>query len=335
MQTLNSNATSSQNIFKRMLPGFSLGILVFIGLTLLGGFHSVGSEFYDFDWKIFPVVIGITLFNYLLRFFKWHFYLGQSGVTNLPLLQSLRLFMAGFPLAVTSGKAGEVLKGIWLKKLTGLPVGRGISVVLAERVSDGFAVLILTTLGVIAYPRYWPAFLVVFLIFIAIMVASQIRPVDTYFLDAGSKWPLIQNYIPGLRELYEGGLSLFRPAATLFAVLLATISWLGEGVAFYFILITCGLPADEKTLFIAIFVLSFSTFIGGLSGLPGGLGVTEVTIAGMLTLLCGLEPGTASVATLLIRLATLWVGVALGLITWTFSIDLLGLRTEHGKIIEG
>ena len=334
MQTLKSNATSSQNIFKRMLPGFSLGILVFIGLTLLGGFHSVGSEFYDFNWKVFPIVIGFTLFNYLLRFFKWHFYLGQSGV-NLPFLQSLRLFMAGFPLEVTPGKVGEVLKGIWLKKLTGLPVDRGISVVLAERISDGFAVLILTTLGVIAFPQHWPVFLVVFLILITILVASQIRPVATYFLDAGSKWPLIQNYIPGLRELYEGGLSLFRPAATLFAVLLAAISWLGGGVAFYFILITFGLPADEKTLFIAIFVLSFSTFIGGLSGLPGGLGVTEVTIAGMLTLLCGLEPGIASVATLLIRLATLWFGVALGLITWTFSIDLLGLRTEHGKIIEG
>ncbi|MEN6481224.1 MAG: lysylphosphatidylglycerol synthase transmembrane domain-containing protein [Anaerolineaceae bacterium] len=334
MQTLNSNATSLQNIFKRMLPGFSLGILVFIGLTLLGGFHSVGSEFYDFNWKVFPIVIGFTLFNYLLRFFKWHFYLGQSGV-NLPFLQSLRLFMAGFPLEVTPGKVGEVLKGIWLKKLTGLPVDRGISVVLAERISDGFAVLILTTLGVIAFPQYWPVFLVVFLILITILVASQIRPVATYFLDAGSKWPLIQNYIPGLRELYEGGLSLFRPVATLFAVLLAAISWLGGGVAFYFILITFGLPADEKTLFIAIFVLSFSTFIGGLSGLPGGLGVTEVTIAGMLTLLCGLEPGIASVATLLIRLATLWFGVALGLITWTFSIDLLGLRTEHGKIIEG
>jgi uncharacterized protein (TIRG00374 family) len=334
MQTLKSNATSSQNIFKRMLPGFSLGILVFIGLTLLGGFHSVGSEFYDFNWKVFPIVIGFTLFNYLLRFFKWHFYLGQSGV-NLPFLQSLRLFMAGFPLEVTPGKVGEVLKGIWLKKLTGLPVDRGISVVLAERISDGFAVLILTTLGVIAFPQHWPVFLVVFLILISIMVASQIRPVATYFLDAGSKWPLIQNYIPGLRELYEGGLSLFRPVATLFAVLLAAISWLGGGVAFYFILITFGLPVDEKTLFIAIFVLSFSTFIGGLSGLPGGLGVTEVTIAGMLTLLCGLEPGIASVATLLIRLATLWFGVALGLITWTFSIDLLGLRTEHGKIIEG
>jgi hypothetical protein len=59
---------------------------------------------------------------------------------------------------MTPGKVGEVLKGVWLKQDSGLPVGGGVSVVVAERISDGFAVLVLSTLGVLAYPQYWPAF---------------------------------------------------------------------------------------------------------------------------------------------------------------------------------
>jgi uncharacterized membrane protein YbhN (UPF0104 family) len=47
-----------------------------------------------------------------------------------------------------------------------------------------------------------------------------------------------------------------------------------------------------------------------------------------------LPADTAAAATLLIRLATLWFGVSLGLIVWAFSKDLLGMgvieKTEQG-----
>ncbi|MGD8758813.1 MAG: hypothetical protein PVJ07_01015, partial [Anaerolineales bacterium] len=49
----------------------------------------------------------------------------------------------------------------------------------------------------------------------------------------------------------------------------------------------------------------------------------EASIAGMLTLLMALPAHTAAAATLLIRFATLWFGVSLGLVVWAFSRDLL------------
>ncbi|MCE1254495.1 MAG: hypothetical protein LWX83_13215 [Anaerolineae bacterium] len=41
----------------------------------------------------------------------------------------------------------------------------------------------------------------------------------------------------------------------------------------------------------------------------------------------------ATSATLLIRLATLWFGVLLGLIVWAFSLELLGLRKQNNGTI--
>ena len=47
--------------------------------------------------------------------------------------------------------------------------------------------------------------------------------------------------------------------------------------------------------------------------LPGGLGLTEATMTGTLQALdASLGPATASAATILIRLATLWWAVLLG-----------------------
>jgi uncharacterized membrane protein YbhN (UPF0104 family) len=118
----------------------------------------VSGKVRQFHWELFPLVLCLTLFNYTLRFGKWHFYLRQIGVRDLPVRESARLFVGGFPLAVTPGKVGEVLKAVWIQQKTGIPTARGVAVVVAERISYGLVVLLLSTVGVIASPRYWPAF---------------------------------------------------------------------------------------------------------------------------------------------------------------------------------
>lgn len=319
----------THSVAKRLIPGLLLGFVVLIGLALLGDLQEVSRSLLHFRWQYFFIAIGFTLVNYGLRFFKWHFYLGQIGVRGLSWRQSLRLFVAGFPLAVTPGKVGEALKGVWLNRICEVPVGRGVSVVLAERISDGVAVILLSSLGVIAYPQYWPAFAVILVVLLAIIIFSQIRPAATFLLDLGDRLPLLRQITPGLREFYEGTFSLFRPASTLLAVAFGTVSWLGEGIGFYFILLGLGLEPSIELMASAIFILSFSTAVGAASALPGGLGAAEVSIAGMLTLIMGVSPAMATTATVLIRLATLWFGVALGLFTWTFSADLIGMDSER------
>jgi len=322
------------SIAKRLVPGLVLGFVVFVGLALLGDLRAVSQSLLNFRWEYFLVAIGFTLLNYLLRFLKWHFYLGQVGIRGFSWPQSLRLFVAGFPLAVTPGKIGEALKGVWLNKTCKLPVGRGVSVVLAERISDGLAVMMLSILGVIAYPQYWPVFALIFGGLLAIVILSQFRPAALWLLGIGERLPLVNRFTHGLREFYEGSFSLCRPGAVLLAVLLGAVSWLGEGIGFYFILLGLGLPPSQELLATAIFVLAFSTAVGAASAMPGGLGAAEISIAGMLALVLRETPVVATSATLLIRLATLWFGVALGLFTWSFSTDLLGMQTERGSRVE-
>jgi glycosyltransferase 2 family protein len=325
---------SAKTITRRLLPGLILGSVVLIGLALLGDLREVSRLLLQFKWGYFLAALALTLVNYTLRFFKWHFYLSQVGVRGLSWWQSLRLFVAGFPLAVTPGKIGEALKGVWLNRMSGLPVGRGVSVVLAERISDGLAVLILSILGVFAYPQYWPVFGLILGTLVIIIIVSQIRPLALFFLDIAERIPVVKGIAPGLREFYEGSFALFRPGALLLAVGLGTISWLAEGIGFYLILLGLGVAPGTELLVLSIFILSFSTAVGAASALPGGLGAAEISIAGMLALMINESPAISTSATLLIRLATLWFGVVLGLITWTFSMDLLGMQSERDMVVE-
>lgn len=328
------SSQANQSIARRLVPGLLLGFLVVLGLMLLGDIQKVSSLLLRFHWEYFFVAIGFTLVNYALRFLKWHFYLGQIGVRRLSVPASLRLFIAGFPLAVTPGKVGEVLKAVWLNRRTNIPVGRGISVVVAERISDGLAVLILSVVGVAAYPQFWPAFLMILTALLAIIVVSQIRPAALWFFDLADRIRIFRPIAQSAREFYEGSFSVFRPGATLLAVLLGTVSWLGEGVGFFFILLGLGLQPSQQLLAMAVFVLAFSTVVGAASALPGGLGAIEASIAGLLTLTLQQEPAIATSATVLIRLATLWLGVGLGLLVWLFSPDLFGLSVSQEPLTE-
>lgn len=317
-----------QAILRKLLPGILLGFLALLALTLFADLRQVGEAFRAFNWRVLPFVLLLTLFNYALRYIKWNYYLGLVGVENLLHKESARIFVAGFPLAVTPGKVGEVLKGFWVEQKSGVPAARGMSVVLAERISDGMAVVVLALLGVIAYPQFWPAFLFAFLVLAGIILISQIRPLALWLLNLGARLPVISRFAVSLREFYEGSYLLFRPLPTLIAVSLGTISWLGEGLGFYLILLGLGVVPGWTTLSVAVFVLSFSILVGAVSALPGGLGLAEASIAGMLVLLLSLGSDTAAAATLLIRFATLWFGVSLGLMVWGFSRSLFKIKTR-------
>ena len=312
-----------KNLRRRLAYGLALGFAVFIVLAVIGDIERVGNELVGFAWELIPLILACTLFNYVLRFVKWHYYLGLVGARGISLKESGRIFVAGFPLAVTPGKAGEALKGSWLNQTAGTPTSKGVMVVLAERVSDGLAVLMLSALGVIAYRQYWPIFSIVAAVLLGVIALSQYRPLGRRAIELARRLPLVRRAADPLADFYEGANLLFRPKSTLIAVSLGTVAWLGEGVAMYLVLLGLGVPPATYTLGIAIFVLAFSTIIGAISALPGGLIAADASIAGMLTLLLGLSTGTAASATLLIRFATLWFGVGLGLLVWAGSRELL------------
>lgn len=315
-------AATTPSLTRRLMAGLVFGFVIVLALIVLGDIRAVGDRLAGFNWAYLPLILGLTLFNYSLRGLKFHYYLRQIGGRQVPLRTSFRLFVAGFPLAVTPGKVGEALKGVWVHTCCGSPIAQGVAVVLAERITDGLAVLLLSTLGVIATPRYWPGYAVVLAGLVGLVVVSQVRPFALAILDLGARLPLVRRFIPAVRDFYEGSYLLFKPGITMAAVGLGMVSWLAEGVGFYLVLVGLGTPVGLDTLSSAVFILAFSTVVGAVSALPGGLGAAEASLSGMLILLLGLGADMAAAATLLIRFATLWFGVGLGLVTWAFSRDL-------------
>jgi uncharacterized protein (TIRG00374 family) len=303
-----------ENVKSKVVLGLLLGVLVIFGLALAADLPQVVGAVEGFEWNWLPLILGLTSFNYVLRFFKWHFYLRQVGIHNIGWADSLKVFLGGFSMTVTPGKIGEAFKSLWLKNLTGTPISRTLPVVAAERLSDALGCSLLASVGVFAYPNYWPAFLAILAVMLGAIVVIQIRPLSLRLLAIAERLPLVSRFAHNLHEFYESSFELLRLKNLVVAVGLGTVSWAGEGAAFFWVLKGLGVNPTLMLLFQATFILAFSVIIGGASTLPGGLGAAEVSLAGMLVLIVGLPRARAASASLLIRFCTLWFGVTLGFI---------------------
>jgi uncharacterized membrane protein YbhN (UPF0104 family) len=94
-------------------------------------------------------------------------------------------------------------------------------------------------------------------------------------------------------------------------VSIGTVANFLDGVGVYLILLGLGQPATMETFFQALMSISLSVIAGSVSGSPGGIGASDLTITGTLLGILG-DPTKAGFATLLARFVQLWWGVLVG-----------------------
>jgi len=288
-----------------------LGVAVFAGLSIYNDVTSLTEQLRAFQWSAFGLALLLSLINYALRFLRFQYYLRCIAV-KVPTLESALVFLAGFVMGVTPGKLGEVLKSLLLFERRQIPIARTAPVVIAERLTDLLALVVLTALGSLSFPNGAPIALGAAAVVGTITLACAYRPLAETLIRVAARLPVIGRVAPKLSEAYDSLSTMMRPTALLGGTLLAVLSWGLECVGLY--VIAHGFSGVTLGWQEAAFAYSASTLAGALAMMPGGLGVTEV---GMTSLLVELgEPhmlaATATAITILVRLATLWFAVVLG-----------------------
>ncbi len=304
-----------KRLHRRMLISFAFGIAVVFALGLYADVRDVLLVMRTFPWHLLPVILLLTCMNYLLRFAKWHFYLGIIR-SRVPVTASLLIFLSGFAMALTPGKVGELLKSYLLRREVGTPMARSAPIMLAERLTDGIALLLLGSVGLLRYGKGWEGLAIICAGAIAVVVLIQSRRLSLVSIAALERVPMLKRFAPHIRTAYESSYELFRIRPLLAAIGLGLLSWSGECVAFYVVLQGLDVPAQNNFLLLinAAFILASSTLVGSASLLPGGLGIADGGITGLLQALLHTPRDVSVAATLLIRFCTLWFGVAIGLV---------------------
>jgi uncharacterized protein (TIRG00374 family) len=270
-----------------------------------------------FEWWVLPIALGLTAVNYTARMLRWHWFLRLVGAP-IAVGDSARVFLIGLPLVLTPAKAGEVLKSWVVRNVSGAPVAATMPTILVERLVDGLAMVILSGVGLWGFPdhRIRALALGTLAVLVGVVAVVQIRPLAEWALGAAERLPVIGRTAHGLHDFYESSYTLLRPRHLVPSIVVGVGSWLCEGLAFYVILRGLGVPGGWDTVLEAVFIFSISTVAGAVIATPAGIGGVEGLLV-VLTprLLADVSTATATAAALLVRFATLWFGVVLGVVS--------------------
>ena len=135
---------------KRLLVGDGIALCVYFSLLLNVNEDDLLMQLRRFPPELLLPLVLLKPITWLLRFKVWQYFFGVVGVRDKTgATNSAMLYLAGFSMAVSPGNSAEVLKGLVLRSWPGLPLGRGIPVIVAELVVETLSVLILANAGLL------------------------------------------------------------------------------------------------------------------------------------------------------------------------------------------
>lgn len=245
--------------------------------------------------------------NHLLRFARWHWMLRVEGHA-VPGWRSLRVFLAGLALLPTPGKAGVVVRSLLLQR-DGVPVNVSLAMHFSERLFDflGLVALAALLLGHAMEAARWPAAVAAGLLAV---LAVRVAPSACRSITArATAWPRLQRLLRWLQQFLDHAAELVAGWRFWPYLILGTAANVVTGLLLWWVFLELGgaLAWTDATAVVAIAHLT-----GSLSLLPGGIGGFEAAMLAQLALL-GAGAGAALAATALVRVATLWGSVAIGL----------------------
>ena len=294
------------------------GLLLFLFLTVIviylvasgvTDFSEIRQVFDEFSAGIAILVISLSICNYLLRGLRWKWFCHVVGA-DLGAWAALRHYVAGFAFGVTPARIGEVVRIQFLKSEFGAPYTKGMTIVIADRLTDllGLALLTLVASAVLAEANSLTYALIAVA---AVFFAAALRRPDwivpvtriTYRLTGKAA-----RFHVGIRRSFRVGSAIYSSGSLFLSLVIGIAAWFAECLGFYLVLTVLGLGIDVPT---ATLIYAAATLIGALSFLPGGLGGFEaIAIVGLKQ--AGVDLPSAVMAVTAIRVLTLWLSVAVG-----------------------
>ncbi len=311
-------------LIRNALFALVLAALVYAGFSVFADLHRVAHAIEGFPAGFFFAACGLAIANYMVRLVRWNLYLRVVGV-SVPGGTSALVFFSGLVMAISPAKVGEVLKSYLLKRAAKAPMADTVPVVVAERLTDLVAVLILTLGGVGSVSGAWPVVVAGGLLVAGLLVVVAWKSLALGILHRVGRIGRLAGVARHAEQSYLSMAALVRPKRLAWGVALGLVAWLCEALGFHLVL--SGFSGMDPELGRSVFIYAFSTAAGAVSFLPGGLGVTEGGLVGLtLAMVSGAVRSTAVAATVLVRIATLWLAVVVGF--GAYALFEVRLRSE-------
>ncbi len=278
-------------------------------------FGVISEKISNFKINYLPLILLFVTISWIPLFMKWHILLKNSEI-DIPLRKSISVFLSAPALGITPGQIGVLMRSQILKTSSNIPRTKTIPIILVEKVYDLVGALLASIIGIIILE------IEPYLIIIAVSVLSTIfffmyyRPASELFFRRITKTKFFSKYVENISEFDKTIQKSTNVKIATICILLAVTYWFIISIAAYYTLIGFDVSILDYLQVLAIYTTSI--LLGAISFIPGGIGITEGSIASLFTL-NGIDVSTALILSVMIRVLTLWYSVSVGFIALKFT----------------
>ncbi|MFX1604770.1 MAG: YbhN family protein [Promethearchaeota archaeon] len=301
-----------------------VSVVVFAAVGLYGKIDDVISYLALIPWWwVLPAMMVLSFLNYIIRYVKWQYFLKRIDV-HLSHTDSFSVFLSGFTLTATPGKIGEAIKGYFIRDINGTPVAKTVPIVVSERVTDLLALVLLAMIGFGIGVSTGNELLTVIMLGGVVFIAAIVLSQKTFYqriLKRFTSFGPLKRFQDHVDDIENTMIQTLGPKPLVLSTIISIPGWFMECLELWLLLslVSGGVlpslaPASLILLLQATFVHATASIIGAISFLPGGVGTYEVTSVALIQFLLGMSDSQASVATILIRVVTLWFSVIVGFV---------------------
>ncbi len=298
------------------------GIAILVAFAATTNYRQIGDALRGIRGSLLALAAAAVGSQILLKAVRWRFMIERLTGTAISWRFGAVSILSGVAAgSVTPGRSFELAKAVMLKGSYDIPLGVSTSAMIVERMLD-IVFLVVTFLGCAAFvptrmvlASRLLALLIAALIGATVLVVVAPARVQTW-IGAGVRRlpvpPALRDRALRLLETFFSSLLLLRGRRTLWPLLGMTLVVTALDVTRVFTVFRAmGVPL---ALAVVAFAYLGAAMLGMALLIPGGVGVTEVSMAGLIALLApgAVAPALARSAVLVDRFLSYYLLVVIG-----------------------
>ena len=286
-------------------------VAIYSTIILLVDIQKVYIQLSEFDLKFIPLIILTIFTSWGILYIRWHILLKKQNI-KIPFKTNVLIYFSGYSFAISPGKSGEFIKSIIMKEKLGIKKSTTIPIIFLERYFDMIGTVIVASFSILVIGIHTTSILVIVIGLFTLIFLVVYKNSFQLLMKLLKKISFFAKYTSSFENM-QMILKQSQTPKTIFTCTSLTIIYrFIEGIGIFLIIIS--MDVEILDYLITTSTYSLSVIIGTISFSPGGLGVTEGSFAGLLSLQ-GLDISQSFIMAIIVRIFTLWVAIVVGFIS--------------------
>ncbi len=298
-----------------------LGLIVLAGFVASLDLAAIVSAVAGASAGRLALAALLLVANVTVKAARWRAMAGVMSQRPLSLSAAEAAILAGVAAAsLTPGRGVELAKPLLLRSSHDVPMATSTAAVIVERLMDGAALIVLFAVSLVVVPAgRAPALYPVIAAVVFFLAAGAVLLLLPHRLTSIAPWVTgrlslptrVQARVASIAERFAGGLAVWRRSRKLGLLLALSVT----AAFFEVIRLTTVFSALRLRVSIPDAMLAFcaANLLGTVSFIPGGIGITELSLAGIIAVVTPIgRPPAVAAAVLVDRALSYYLIVALG-----------------------